>query len=406
MIQVPPSVLRANGRCPRHGPVFTAAGIVKSPARPQAAVSRKRPGVWAFNPASTRFSRVGRDAGNIPDAKFTVHHTGSSTQVIKNQTQNGAQWNSLGIFTLDATSSVELSNRSSQSGKVIADAINLVSTGGLETYYIHSDQLTTPTAITDSGQNIVWSAEYDPFGSAQVVGSMTFNLRFPGQYFNQESGLHYNWHRYYDPATGRYVTSDPIGLRGGLNTYGHVFNNPLKWIDSKGLSIDDLRYIFNQMRTMFPEISARGRIWIGGLDDPINNVAETDPVSGDMLFREEYRKKNCLSKDEWINTFYTMFHEGMHSTDGFFERWISFRHSSIYAREMYERGGTISDPPWIIWGSPNLETVDDDALYKEYLQSSPDCKCWLKYFHAKAKENNIYTFGYIITCFTDRYVVK
>ena len=62
------------------------------------------------------------------------------------------------------------------------------------------------------------------------------NLRFPGQYYDDETGLHYNYFRYYDPSTGRYITSDPIGLQGGLNTYGYVDGNPVNWFDEYGLA--------------------------------------------------------------------------------------------------------------------------------------------------------------------------
>ncbi|MFZ6675445.1 RHS repeat-associated core domain-containing protein [Undibacterium sp. Xuan67W] len=68
-----------------------------------------------------------------------------------------------------------------------------------------------------------------------VANNFSFNLRFPGQYFDKETGLHYNYFRDYEPSTGRYVESDPIGLDGGINTFGYVFGNPVALTDSMGL---------------------------------------------------------------------------------------------------------------------------------------------------------------------------
>ena len=129
---------------------------------------------------------------------------------------------------------------SAANGYVIADGIRLVPTGAGNSpgglFYVHNDHLGTPQVITDDNQTVVWKADYDPFGKATVTTeTITNNVRFPGQYFDGETGLHYNYYRYYDPRTGRYITSDSIGLGGGLNTYGYVGGNPLSFIDPLGL---------------------------------------------------------------------------------------------------------------------------------------------------------------------------
>jgi RHS repeat-associated protein len=84
---------------------------------------------------------------------------------------------------------------------------------------------------------VVWSARYTAYGQALVNPASTVenNLRFPGQYYDEETGLHYNWHRYYDPGTGRYLTPDPIGLVGGINLYLYVAGNPVNAVDPTGL---------------------------------------------------------------------------------------------------------------------------------------------------------------------------
>ena len=114
--------------------------------------------------------------------------------------------------------------------------------------YVHTDHLGTPRLATNEQGVTVWRnlPTTEPFGNAPVEEDPdgdstlnTLNLRFPGQYADKETNLNYNYFRDYDPSTGRYVQSDPIGLRGGINTYGYVGGNPLTFIDPLGLSTDD-----------------------------------------------------------------------------------------------------------------------------------------------------------------------
>ena len=104
------------------------------------------------------------------------------------------------------------------------------------TYYIHTDQLGRPQKMTDASANLVWDAIFQPFGEVYAVsGSATNYLMFPGQFYDGETHLSQNWHRDYDPTIGRYIQSDPIGLAGGINTYGYVGGNPLIRLDPAGL---------------------------------------------------------------------------------------------------------------------------------------------------------------------------
>jgi len=109
----------------------------------------------------------------------------------------------------------------------------------LRLVYLHGDHLDTPRLATDTSvpPQIVWQWQSDAFGNGTPVAAdgVQINLRFPGQYHDSESGLRYNYFRDYDPQTGRYVESDPIGLSGGVNTFGYVKANPINYLDSKGL---------------------------------------------------------------------------------------------------------------------------------------------------------------------------
>jgi RHS repeat-associated protein len=109
-------------------------------------------------------------------------------------------------------------------------------------YYVHADHLGSPRAVTRPADNVImwlWD-NVDPFGANAAnenpggQGTFKYALRFPGQYYDAETGTHYNMARDYDSTIGRYVESDPIGLEGGTNTYVYVRDNPLSFVDPTG----------------------------------------------------------------------------------------------------------------------------------------------------------------------------
>jgi RHS repeat-associated protein len=112
----------------------------------------------------------------------------------------------------------------------------------VDIFYVHADHLGTPRVITRPSDNkIVWKWDSaEAFGNSapnenpSALGAFTYNLRMPGQYFDQETGSFYNWMRDYDPSLGRYVQSDPIGLEGGINTFVYARANPLMYTDPRG----------------------------------------------------------------------------------------------------------------------------------------------------------------------------
>lgn len=114
--------------------------------------------------------------------------------------------------------------------------------GGVDVFYVHTDHLNTPIKVSRPSDNrLRWRRDVTPHGvgtpnqNPENLGVFVYSLRAPGQVGDAESGLFYNYYRDYDPATGRYVESDPIGLGGGINTYAYVLNNPVMHVDPFGL---------------------------------------------------------------------------------------------------------------------------------------------------------------------------
>jgi len=158
-------------------------------------------------------------------------------------------------------------------------------------YYYHNDHLGTPQVLTDDTGTIAWKAVYSPFGEAVVsIQTVENPFRFPGQYYDQETGLHYNWNRYYDPKTGRYITPDPIGLGGGINLFVYVANNPIGSVDPLGL-YECIYYIREHRMTCIPNVIPHSPFdsndWVSGNNNllgPLDCRCQNDPDRTDVPF--------------------------------------------------------------------------------------------------------------------------
>ncbi len=185
-------------------------------------------------------------------------------------------------------------------GSVIEEIVYLGNTPvatvrGGQVYFVHTDHLGTPRVVSDSTQQIIWRWDSDPFGEA-VAGedpdgdsvAFVFGLRFPGQWFDAETGQHYNHFRDYVPTAGRYIESDPIGLEGGFNTYLYAHHNPINNIDHDGQSTLVLQQGWKLIFVPLPGARVAGGIIIvvGGtilLNEVYQNVrsrGKSDPISG------------------------------------------------------------------------------------------------------------------------------
>ncbi len=168
---------------------------------------------------------------------------------------------------------------------------------GSKVYFVHGDHLSTPQVITDADQQVVWKVEnqsafggeteidQDPDGDGE---ELVFNLRFPGQYFDSETGLHYNYYRDYDPSLGRYIQSDPIGVAGGINPYIYVENNPLIYYDPDGLTL----------KQKIAQVVLTVIATIGGNGDPGTPVAppgRSDPTPNEQV-KEQQKKERKKDK--------------------------------------------------------------------------------------------------------------
>lgn len=163
------------------------------------------------------------------------------------------------------------------------------------TYAVHTDHLNTPRIIVDSNNQVRWRWLGEPFGASPAeeqptagLPALQQSLRFPGQQYESFGGRHYNHFRDYDPTTGRYTQSDPIGLEGGINTYAYVEGNPLSYIDPEGLEGHHLvpQSIWRN-EPLRPETAT------------VFDRATTGPIPGGHNFGDGHSAYNKAVKEMW-----------------------------------------------------------------------------------------------------------
>lgn len=164
-------------------------------------------------------------------------------------------------------------------------------------YYVHSDQLGTPRIVTDAANVVRWQWDSDPFAATQPnenpagSGAFKYNLRLPGQVYDAETGLYQNGFRDYSPTLGRYAQSDPIGLRGGLNTYTYALQSPVVYEDRRGLKVvfTGTPATVAALRAAYARVARtrRGSLLAKMLEDSSETFTITNQDDGNAFFNPE-----------------------------------------------------------------------------------------------------------------------
>ncbi len=176
--------------------------------------------------------------------------------------------------------------------------------------FVRSDHIGRPVFATNASGTKVWTASYLPFGGVRTTTGTPMTARFPGQWFQSESGLHQNWMRDYDPTTGRYLQADPLGLVDGASVYGYAGQNPGQLMDPRGLAACTYSISTQVIRCS----SAQGQYSLGpdGVKSGIEGRCQNNPeCSGEesvgpippgeytMRYTEKYKGAYWLDEGRW-----------------------------------------------------------------------------------------------------------
>lgn len=223
-------------------------------------------------------------------------------------------------------------------------------------YYIHTDQLNTPRLVTDTNKKRRWDwspATNEPFGATQPSQTPTadlpafaMNLRFPGQYYDSETGTFYNHFRNYHPNWGRYLQSDPIGLAGGLNTYAYVGGNPLTGFDPMGLANGGWQPSPGLRDLRMPP-------------DPLPTLRKT---------YDEMQRKNVPGTDQFFHCLATCRARKGGSTPPIIKSYTDLKEASDYGRNLVGMYGRRIRLPH----DEMMEDIRGDQAVNDYGMSCPD----------------------------------
>ena len=240
-----------------------------------------------------------------------------------------------------------------------------------EAYGVYADHILTPRVITRlNDSRIVWRWDNtDPFGLQQPDESpggllkFTYNPRFPGQVFDKETNNHYNYFRDYDPQTGRYIQSDPVGLKGGVNTYGYVGGNPLNFVDPYGLTQCDIDFayqfaVLNNLDLNFGEGAPIVDLpWNGAVAGRAGlrqqGLRYVPDRTGRIHLRMSYL--DTLSTELKMQLLNTIIHEALHFSGPSLLQDEPYGHDHVFIKQETARRV--------------------DALKKQYLKSLKNCGC-------------------------------